>query len=73
MSSQAQVAQVDRAPARFLGGYWFKSCRELRLFSLSHAPDMLVISQLFIFTGAYSQTRPSVPVANKLMNSLMEK
>ena len=52
MSSQAQVAQVDRAPARCLGGHWFKSCRELRLFSMAHARVMLIISKLFIFTGA---------------------
>ena len=36
------VAQVDRAPARCLGGHMFECCR--RFFSLSHAPDMLIIS-----------------------------
>ena len=38
------VAQVDRAPARCLGGHMFESCRGLRFFSLSHVPDMLIIS-----------------------------
>ena len=34
----------NRSPARCLGGHRFKSCRELRFFSLSHARDMLIIS-----------------------------
>ena len=38
------VAQVDRAPSRCLGGHRFESCRGLRIFSLSHARDMLIIS-----------------------------
>ena len=38
---------VDRAPARCLGGHGFESCRGLKIFSLSHARDMLIIITSF--------------------------
>ena len=40
---------------------------------LLYAPCKIVIWNVFFSTNDYSQTRSSVPVANKLMNSLMEK
>ena len=40
----------NRSPARCLGGHRFKSCRELRFFSLSHARDMLIISSSHLST-----------------------
>ena len=39
------AAQVDRAPARYLGGHRFECCwGRLRFFSLPHATDMLINS-----------------------------
>ena len=44
------VAQVDRAPARYLGGHRFEFCRgRLRFFSLPHARDPLIISSSHLF------------------------
>ena len=37
-------SSVDRAPTRCSGGHRFDSCRGLRIFSLSHARDMLIIT-----------------------------
>ena len=38
---------VDKVrPARYLGGHRFESCRELKIFPLSHARDMLIITSV---------------------------
>ena len=52
------LAQVDRAPALYLGGQRFESCRGLRFFSLSHARDMLII--IFIFTKSFEMVNEYV-------------
>ena len=42
--SMSSHSSVDRAPVRCSGGHGFDSCRELRIFSLSHAHVMLINS-----------------------------
>ena len=51
------LLRSSRAPARFLGGHRFESCRGLRFFSLSHAREMLIISLSHLFHRA--QNLPS--------------
>ena len=50
---EVSVAQVDRAPARCLGGHRFESCRGLRFFSLSQVRDMLIISLTLVLFHIY--------------------
>ena len=77
MSSRTSV---DRAPAWCLGGYGFDSCWGLRLFSLSHACDMMNISSFiyckFFFLITENAVHSTfklqiVPLNNQTVISLM--
>ena len=56
-----------------VGGLHFFVCGHLGIYSFLLAGLPLRFQVAEISRGNYSQTRSSVPVANKLMNSLMAK
>ena len=47
-------SSVDRAPTRCSGGHRIESCRGLKIFSLSHACDMLIITSFTLIYRTYN-------------------